>query len=347
MRLIRPLSFLLLLTTPACGDSGTTTPSDTQSSDTAADTTADSAPSDTSDAAAPDAADAADTSGPTDTSDQVDTSDAADTDTNPDLPDTSADTTKPEPTLIEATRNARCDLRTRVGTVDLERQGMFRFVSATVYDAQDPWLAAPELESDVCVFHRFTPSTCAPCATGERCGRDGLCVAEPMPMPLALAITSGDERAELASDPTTGQLWGQLALTGDGLGVELRVGDYVITVGEMSIPASLVDLKGVLEGSYDAPQRVILTWASGPRDNTVHTLIPINHHAGGPTFTDCAVPAAAGRLEVEEDMLTPLAVSTGLEFQGVEHVRYAAAETPWGCIEFRHLVRDFVFLESP
>jgi hypothetical protein len=34
-------------------------------------------------------------------------------------------------------------------------------------------------------------------------------------------------------------------------------------------------------------------------------------------------------------MVNPLAVVTGLEFQGVDHVHLAAAVTPMGCVEFR------------
>jgi hypothetical protein len=35
-------------------------------------------------------------------------------------------------------------------------------------------------------------------------------------------------------------------------------------------------------------------------------------------------------------MLLPLAVDTGLEWQGMEHARFAAAETPSGCVEIRY-----------
>jgi len=43
-------------------------------------------------------------------------------------------------------------------------------------------------------------------------------------------------------------------------------------------------------------------------------------------------------------MLLPLAVSTGLEFQGIEHVRFAVAETPLGCVEFRFTIFQHVDL---
>ena len=60
------------------------------------------------------------------------------------------------------------------------------------------------------------------------------------------------------------------------------------------------------------------------------------------TFTMCVVAAAECSFEVGQAMLQPLAVSTGLEFQPVDHVRFAAAETELGCVEFRFIVRQFV-----
>ena len=42
-------------------------------------------------------------------------------------------------------------------------------------------------------------------------------------------------------------------------------------------------------------------------------------------------------------MIDPLAVITGLEFQGIEHVFVAAATTPEGCVEFRFGEQELVF----
>ena len=46
-------------------------------------------------------------------------------------------------------------------------------------------------------------------------------------------------------------------------------------------------------------------------------------------------PVSAGSFRADADMVDPLAVSTGLEFQGVSHFAFAAAETAGGCVEFR------------
>lgn len=45
----------------------------------------------------------------------------------------------------------------------------------------------------------------------------------------------------------------------------------------------------------------------------------------------------------DAEMVDPLAVETGLEFQGLEHAFVAAATTPQGCVEFRFGEQLFVF----
>ena len=66
---------------------------------------------------------------------------------------------------------------------------------------------------------------------------------------------------------------------------------------------------------------------------------------GGLTFTECAVPASSGALHIDGAMLQPLAAVTGLEFQGVEHVRFAAASTPAGCVELRYETQQYTSLQ--
>jgi hypothetical protein len=45
-------------------------------------------------------------------------------------------------------------------------------------------------------------------------------------------------------------------------------------------------------------------------------------------------------------MVEPLAVATGLEFQGFQHIRFAAAETARGCVEFRFTRQQSIGLEG-
>ena len=75
---------------------------------------------------------------------------------------------------------------------------------------------------------------------------------------------------------------------------------------------------------------------------TVRNHDLVNELMGGLTFTECAVNASSGSLHVDEAMLTPLAVVTGLEFSAVYHTRFAAAQTPLGCVELRYSVLHVV-----
>ena len=53
--------------------------------------------------------------------------------------------------------------------------------------------------------------------------------------------------------------------------------------------------------------------------------------AVAPIFT--LLDMVTGSFFAEATMVDPLAVSTGLEFQGIDHVYTAAAHTPDGCVE--------------
>ena len=74
------------------------------------------------------------------------------------------------------------------------------------------------------------------------------------------------------------------------------------------------------------------------------SLTKINHHVTAPTSTDCTVQASTGTLHFEEDMLLPLAVITGLEFQGVDHANVAAAELDADYVEVQLSVVNYVQL---
>jgi hypothetical protein len=269
------------------------------------------------------------------------------TDAIPDVADShDAGSETSGPTTIVAIPGERCAIEEVIGTVEIERQGAMVYLTAHVDDRPDPWIAAAEFSTDSCAFHRFTPRSCESCADDERCGADGTCVDAPVRLVPEIALTSGTETQSFSAEPTTGQVWGQVTLADGPFGVLVTLGDWAVTLAPTAIPEPLEKTRGVLEGSYDAPTKVTLTWEPGPTDSVVHTRVPINHHAGVPTFTDCGVPASSGKMEISEDMLMPLAIVTGLEFQGLSHIRFAAAETDAGCIEFRHLVRDYTFLET-
>jgi hypothetical protein len=242
------------------------------------------------------------------------------------------------PGTIAAVPGTHCELTQRIGRVEVVTGTYLPTpnVSGEVYDRPDPWLGEPERTTSACAFHRFEQAgECGACAPDELCDREGQCVKAPRRRTdLELKLSADGTTQTFASHPETGDLYGEVTLRAP-FSAELAIGAYTITLEPMPLPAGLRDLTGTLHGGYDAPTGLDVTW-SGPEEGFAFTRIPINHHAGGPTFTECRVPAAAQTLHVDRDMLEPLAVSTGLEFQGLEHVQTAAAQTPFGCVELRY-----------
>ena len=263
-------------------------------------------------------------------------------DTSPDTAGTGPDTDTVGPGPIAATPGARCEPGDRVGLVQIEDQGAL-YASAWVYDRTNPSYGAPASTTNTCAFYQFAPSSpCPSCELDETCGLSGLC--EPLPLirrdvVLELAASGQTQRFESGTD--YGDLWGEVTL-GKTLSLSLSFGDVAVTLPATTVPDGLADVAGTLAGSYDDPQGLSLTWTPVAGDTQVFTHVPMNHHVAEPTFTQCATPASTGSMQIGGDMLKPLAVSTGLEFQGIEHVRFAAAETPLGCVEVRYQIRAYV-----
>ena len=111
---------------------------------------------------------------------------------------------------------------------------------------------------------------------------------------------------------------------------------------ETQIPTELVSAQGNLSGSYDVPTAIDLSWDPAATGTHVLSLTKINHHVNEPTFTECTVPGESGELHIDGDMLQPLAVVTGLEFQAIRLARVAAAQIDEGCIEFELSSTHFV-----
>ena len=123
--------------------------------------------------------------------------------------------------------------------------------------------------------------------------------------------------------------------------MKLSFAEYTVTLAPTSLPAELQNLASTgLENSF-SPGDIRITWDAANSGEEIFTRIPINHHVGGPTFSECAAPISAGEMLIAKEYVEPLAVSTGLEFQGVEAMNRAAAETPLGCIEFRFQKKYF------
>jgi len=290
-----------------------------------------------------------DTAMPGDTTDTTD--DAVETtDTAPETlldsaPEAAETDTSPNPTII-AELGEHCAIEDRIGVVQLEDTGVGLYLGAMLEDRRNPWYGAPELTSEACAFYRFKPTAaCPPCADDELCDRTGTCTKAPAPYPDGrVVLIAGDARQTFDASPETREVGGPVTLPGETFALEIAFGGVLINVPALTAPGDLEDVVGTLEGGYDAPTRLDVAWSTKDIGTHVFTHIPINHHAAAPTFTRCSVPATDGDFTVGEAMLTPLAVSTGLEFQGLEHVRFAAAETPMGCVEVRFLERYYVNL---
>jgi len=298
-----------------------------------------------SDSSSPDTSDTSDTGDTSDTSDTSDTGDTGDTSAETDTAD--ADTSDTSPTgPIAAVPGARCKLSERVGLIEIEAQGPSAvYLNGAVADRPNPYFGEPELSDAACAFHRFSPqSACAPCGEEELCAVSDACVKAPIRRPDArVVVATGAKSIELVANTETGEIFGELPVGAEGAAsysVSLFIGDQEVTVGATAIPGAL-NASGTLTGDSMQPDGLTATWTAQAGDSQVFTHIPINHHASGPTFTECVVPVASGTLSIAGAMLRPLSVVTGLEFQGLEHQHVAAAELASGCVEFRFLVREF------
>jgi hypothetical protein len=232
-----------------------------------------------------------------------------------------------------------CPIETTIGVVEL-RSGPPLSVQVTLYDQPDPWIAKTELSNPTCEFHRYNPGACSACDLGVVCSLGGACLPERRTIKNAnLQVSTGTEQRQYSADPTLGGIYSMLDIgdASSSYAMTLSWNDTQITLDAMPVANGKLDELAVdtestvnnLPGALDA------TWQP-PGDATfVRTRIPINHHAGGPTFTECAAPTDAGTFHADADMINPLAVQTGLEFQGIDHVFIAAARTPQGCVEFR------------
>ncbi len=110
-----------------------------------------------------------------------------------------------------------------------------------------------------------------------------------------------------------------------------------------TVPAGLLSNAVVtIDSDFFSPGPLDATWDVPSEPGWVLSRIPINHHVGGPTFTDCEVPAGDGAFSATEAMIDPLAVITGLEFQGIQHVQAIAIDLDEGCVDVRYGVNQYV-----
>jgi len=232
-----------------------------------------------------------------------------------------------------------CPIESTIGVVELMLSPA-PSVQASLFDRPDPWIGEPELRTSTCEFHRYVPGVCGACEAGEVCSLASQCVPERRTIKNAsLRISTGAEERRLAADPQLGGIYSPLDI-GDAsstYAMTLSWDDTEVRLDAMSVARSdLGDAMVTVESDdYDMPGALDASWEPSADDSIVRSRIPINHHAGGPTFTDCRAPVSTGAFHADAAMINPLAVRTGLEFQSVQHVFVAAAATPQGCVEFR------------
>lgn len=231
-----------------------------------------------------------------------------------------------------------CDLTEQIGLIGImvEMGGAPQF-SAQIYDAPDPWIGPPELSNDSCDYHAFSTDSCGGCDAGQVCSFDGECVAERRSLKdVTVTIRSGSDSETFEADPTTGLAWGEVPFGGPGTAYTFDVsfGDESFTVGPLVL-ADELEVAVTGEGTSEAPGAVSFDWTDPGADTYVTTRIPINHHAAGPTFTTCMAGSDEQHMRADAAMIEPLAVITGLEYQGHQHVSSAAVETESGCVDVR------------
>lgn len=229
-----------------------------------------------------------------------------------------------------------CPIGERIGEITVrDSGGPLADLVGTIYDAPDPWIGPPELANDTCAFHAFSPDTCGTCPAPQVCAFDGVCVDPRLAYTDArLRVDDGSMSVDLVADPITGQMYGAVTAGAD-LTITIEFADLVIELPALSLAAPLPDLTRTLGGDDFNPESLDVTWTPRDDDSRVSTVININHHAAGPTFTNCDVAASTGAFHADGEMLMPLAVITGLEYQGTMVSTTAAVDTPHGCIDVR------------
>jgi hypothetical protein len=253
------------------------------------------------------------------------------------------------PGVTRAVLGMRCALSERIGLIDIRDEGGTPYLSATFYDRPNAAIGEPEIAGDDCDFHQAAAQDgeCADCdyATEVCSPSTNACAPAQQPIDdVVVEVIKGasSQTFEHKPEDSPGFVYGEVTLESP-FGLEARWGDDTVVLAEQALPMGVLDPAGTLMGTYDAPTGADITW-SGSSEGFVFTRVPINHHVGGPTFTECTVPAAQNELHIDGAMLAPLAVGTGLEFQGIEHVFFAAAETDAGCVEIRYSLGQYISL---
>lgn len=229
---------------------------------------------------------------------------------------------------------AFCPLTTRLGQLSVWRQDEVAYLDGQVFDRPTPFFGEPSLTTSTCAYHEFDPAVCGQCDEGKVCARTGECVDMPQAhLDLSVDVTTAEGTKTFVGDTERGLVYGSAGPVDAAYTLAVSFAGELIEVPEQSLPAADLQVDITTEGDSMAPGALDATWAPGPEGTVVRSIIPINHHAAGPTFTSCAADASAGAFHADAEMIDPLAVVTGLEFQGLDHGVVVAAQVSAGCVE--------------
>ena len=256
-------------------------------------------------------------------------------DTWPGLDDTSDPGDSGEPgdlTLLSVEEGATCPVDERMGQISLWTDGSG---SGVVSDAPLASVGPATIPGEDCTFHLYDANACGGCPSDQLCNGAGECVDQPRTYKdLVLSGTSASASFRWEADAEVGYVYGE---HGDA------EGPWALTLsfGGLSVELPTLALAPALEGvaltvnvdedwSYGA---LDMAWTPSSEGALVHTEIPINHHAQPGTFTVCQAHSSQGSMHATAEQIAPLAVITGLEFQGLSHVHAVAVHTSRGCVE--------------
>ncbi|HEX2874982.1 MAG TPA: hypothetical protein VHP33_27210 [Polyangiaceae bacterium] len=247
---------------------------------------------------------------------------------------------------IEAVLGELCPVESTIGVVQLSGFPD-PYVQVWLHDRSDPWIGEPELSTSTCDYYHYEAGDCAGCEAGEVCSLAGACVPEPRTIKTAiLKVKTGASERQYMASAELGGIYSTLDIgnASASYAMTLSWADVEVQLDSMPVAsATLTDAAVDIEGDSQTPGALEATWKASQQGAFVRSRIPINHHAGGPTFTECAAPESAGKFQASAAMINPLAVVTGLEFQGLRHEFVAAAHTPHGCVEFRFGEQILIF----
>ena len=218
-------------------------------------------------------------------------------------------------------REGFCDPGTEIAYVRLINYGKTTTVLAEAFDAPDVTIGTPALVAGDCAYHVHDRAACGGCDLGDVCSQTGGCVVRRSPvLGSTIAVTiDGVEQNFEANE--FGQIWSDLGPITTDIETSLSWDGTVASAPAWSPPTGDIGPVVAVSGEWDAPGELIVTWTDQGESALVTTTVPINHHVPDSTFVHCVSAESTEMFSAPAEMIDPLAVITGLEFQDLEHER--------------------------